>query len=197
MSKNFKLNTKLKDYEIKNYASQYALTKHSDGLLLLSTILIPIFAYGLVFIIDRILKYCNVYNGIWYLPIIFAGASLIIMLTISIISCIKKSLKLKAILKNIPKEDLEVFKILVKCELQKLDEEETERNLRSLQRQINLTRSTYSEYEINKANEKEEKLKKQQIDETLNKLNDELNKSSTSYELYDKNGNYIGRADKK
>lgn len=117
---------------------------------------------------------------------------------ISIISFIKKTKALKAIKKNIPEEDMAVFKVLVKCELQKLDEEARDREFRRLERQINLNRSSRSEYAINKANEKEKQAMKKELEETLDKLNDAVKQSSNeSYDIYDNKGNYIGRADKK
>ena len=196
------LNTTLKDHKIRYYAEMYALEKHSDGLLIISTILLPLFAYGLVFLIDKII----IKSGLWYLPVIFAGVAFLVMLTIIIISLKKKSKKLKDILKNIPKEDLNVFKFLVKCELNKLDEAEQEREFRRMERNINLTRSTYSEYDIEKANEKEKQAMKREKEEALNELkniNSNLEQIKNNqdkievYDVYNKKGNRVGKIEKK
>lgn len=199
------LNTKLKDYEIKHQAKMYAIEKQSggmDGLLILSTILLPLFAYGLVFLIDKFF----ISSGIKYLPIIFAGIILLTMLIILICHFIKKSKKLKSILKNIPEEDMAIFKVLVKCEVQKLDEDARERELRSLERQINLSQSMNSEYAIYKANEKEQRVMKQEREEAvdaLKNINSNLEQIKNNqdkievYDVYNKKGNRVGKIEKK
>lgn len=192
-----KVKTTLDKNKIQRLASEYKdktygfFNRGKIHTQIILTVIFTALTYGIVWCFNKFANWMEWWRYVWYVPVIFALITLVICLIITIHSTMAKN----KILKQIPKEDKSYFFSLVGIEYKKEDEYREERFLKSIQ-SSKIVRP--SEYNIERANEKEKQAMKKDLEETLDKLNDAIKQSrNESYDVYDNSGNYIGRADKK
>ena len=176
-----------RDYKDKSYNFFARGKTHTQ---IIFTIIFTALTYGIVWCLNKFADWMEWWKYIWYIPVIFSLITFSICLIITIRSTIAKN----EILKQIPQEDKPYFYSLVGIEYKKEDEYREEQFIKSLNSKV----IKPSEYDLERANEKEKQAMKKDLEETLDKLNDAIkNSGNTSYDIYDNKGNYIGRADKK